>query len=357
LDFKQYLKQELEKIIFIEIKKDINLNVKGDPVLHKGDYPILAKDFVNIAQNDNETVQLGPIVDGMIYITACDENFKYNNAYIDFLRLVEDIKNYIILNVENSKKENIKRAVIYATCLNAIYPTPENGINRVYLLMDLFNKTKLKFIEDETVESLKKLSEKYADFGLAYFHLGEYYLDKDKDIAKFYLSKCTNNSKLSEEANKMLDRIRNIENYDNAVDLVKAGQGAEALKTLVPLCEDNPDNLDAKYYMAVAYRQADNYYKALMYLEDLLISGELPEIYTEIALNLACLNDFESAVVYFEKALDIKPRDIEIISNIGVCYLNLGDVHCAIEAFQKVLKIQPEDKIASMWLEKLTGEV
>jgi predicted TPR repeat methyltransferase len=32
-------------------------------------------------------------------------------------------------------------------------------------------------------------------------------------------------------------------------------------------------------------------------------------------------------------------------------------MHCAVDAFEKVLKIKPDDKIAEMWLERLTREV
>lgn len=353
MDYKTYLKQELEKIVFIEIKRDIELKISNNVILHKGDYPVFTKDLVNLTENAEGMIQLEPIIDGMVYTIACDESFKNNDLYINFLKSVKDIKSYMIMQVEQNKKSSIKKAIIYATALNDIYPSEEGGMNRIYLLMDLFNKNKLDFIEREIVDSLKNMIDLYKDAVLPNFHLGEYYLDKDRDLAKYHLQKCLMDRRTSESAAELIERISNIENYDNAVEMVKKGMGAEALRILMPLCEDNPNNLDARYYTAVALRQTENYYKALTYLEELLSIGELPEIFTEIALNLACLHEFESAISYFNKALDIKPMDVDNICNTGVCYLNLGEMQSAKDAFERVLKIKPDDKIAKMWLEKL----
>lgn len=354
MDFQSYLKTEIEKSVFIEISRDLTLNIKGNPVLKRGDYPILPEDIVTFAKEGIENLPTLAIIKAMLYIIACDPDFKYSKDYKNILSSIDGIEHYIIMEIEKNKETNTKKAVIFATALIRLNPKKEFQYNRILLIMKLYDKTNLEFLEDEIVASLEKLKEDFPKYTLADFHLGEYYLNKDIDKAKIYLRRCLEDPTTSEEASILLEKMKNVEEYDKAVDLVKEGQGLEALKILIPYIEDNPERLDAQYFAAVAYRQIGNHHKALMYLNELLtIGGERLEVYSEIALNLAALGDFEGALVYFKKALKIMPDDAGIICNIGVCHLNLGEIEEARRAFELSSRLNPKDEIPKMWLERL----
>lgn len=348
-----YMKKEIEKTVFIETNKDLAVNVKGNPVLKKGEYPILPQDIVSFAQRGLDEISGDAIINGMIYMIACDPAFKYNKGYIEFLKSIEGIDNYIIMNIEKNKEKDLKKAVIYATTLITLFPDKRFSMNRCYLLMELYEKTNLEYVKEEILKTLEAMLRDYPDFAEPNYYLGEYYLDKDMDKAKIYLRKCVNDPKLHDKASERLEKIYGIENYDNAVDMVKAGNGQEALKILIPYAENNPENLDAQYYTAVAYRQIGDPYRALDYLDNLLNYGETLEVYSEIGLNLAALNDFESALEYFKKALKIMPDDSGVICNIGVCYLGLGQKDEAKHAFELASRINPKDEIAKEWVKKM----
>lgn len=357
MDYKSYISNELEKLLFVEITKDITLNVKGSPVLKTGEYPMLYDSVVNLAQRGMEGISAPDLIDGMLHIIACDPNFKYNKDYIELLKSIEGIESYIIMSIEKNKEVNLKKAVIYATALNELFPRKDFGINRVSLLMKLYEKTNQEFLVEEILRSLNLLIAEYPSYALAHYYLGEYYLDKDMDKAKYHLRKCTDDPITSNDALERLEKIKNIENYDRAVELVREGEGYEALKTLIPYIEDNPNNLDAIFYTAVAYRQTENYHKAFLYLNELVnLGGERLEVYSEMGLNLAMLGDFEGAVEYFKKALKIMPNEAGVICNIAVCYLNLGNLEEAKKAFGLASRLNPKDEIAREWLEKLGGE-
>jgi tetratricopeptide (TPR) repeat protein len=353
MNYRNYMKKEIEKAIFVEINEDVQLNLKGNSILKKGEYPILPEDVINLAKSGMETIPVAQFIKGMIYMIACDPDFIYTKDYIDTLKSIEGIESYIIMEIEKYKKENLKKAVTYVTALCTLNPKKEYLYNRVRLLIEHYDKTNLDFLNEEIISSLEKLCETYPDFSLPHYHLGQYYLDKDLDLAKMHLRKCQNDSIIGEEAIRLLQRIKNVEEYDQAVELVQNGQGYEALKILIPICEDNPENLDAKYYAAVAFRQTENYHKALLYLKELLNIAERPEVYAEIGINLAALNDFESAIEYFKKALKIKPDDSGIICNIAVCQLNLGNIDEAKKNFELAARINPKDEIALSWIERL----
>ncbi len=353
MNYEIYLKREIEKTVFIETNRDLTVNIKGSPVLKKGEYPLLPQDIVGFAQKGLDGVPGDAIINGMIYIIACDPEFKYNKGYIEFLKSVEGIESYIIMNIEKYKDNDIKKAVIFATTLTTLKPDKIIAMNRCYLLMELYEKVGLDSVGAETVKSLESLSNEYPEFAEPNYYLGEYYLDKDIDKAKIYLRNCLNDPKIHDKASVFLERINAIENYDRAVDMVKDGNGKDALKILIPYVESNPQSLDGLYYTAVAYRLIGDPYKALDYLDQLLNFGERLEVYSEIGLNLAALNDFESALEYFKKALKIMPDDAGVICNIGVCHLSLGQSDEAKHAFELASRINPKDEIAKEWLKKI----
>ncbi|TDT46095.1 tetratricopeptide repeat protein [Fonticella tunisiensis] len=353
MDYKTYLKTEIQRLLFIETGRDITLNIKGNPVLKKGEYPVFPDSIIGLAVKEEDGIPVNSIVDAMIHLIACDPSFKYNDDYKGFLKTIPGIESFIIMNIERDKKEKTKRAVIYATTLTALNPNREYRMNRIYLLMELYEKTGLKCVEDEILKSLRDLAEDYPSYGTPNYYLGQYYLEKDMDSAKLYLRKALNDPITYNEASKLLERIKRTEEYDSAVELVKSGRGMEALKILIPYIEDNPQGLDAIYYAAVAYRQIGNYEKALLYLNELLQYGERPEVYSEIGINLAALGDFSQAIEHFRRALKITPDDSGIICNIAVCHLNLGEIEEAKRAFSLATRINPKDEIAKEWLEKL----
>lgn len=353
MNFDVYMKKEIEKSLFIEIKKDLPLNIKGNPILKKGDYPLLPDDVVNLAKKGLDSIPANSMINGIIYLVACDPNFRYIDNYMDFLKSIEGIENYLIMEIEKAKETNLKKAVIIATTLSRINAKKEFLYNRIILLIELYDKTNHEFIKDEILKSLENICSEYPNFEKAHFLLAQYYLDKDADIAKAHLRKCQTDPIIAVEAQTILDRITNVEEYDRAIELIKDGQGYDALKILLPICNDNPENLDAKFYAAIALRQTENYEKAIVYLNELSEFAERPDVYTEIGLNLAALNDFEASIIYFKKALKITPDDSGIICNIGVCHLHLGELEEAQKAFSLATRINPKDEIAFEWLERL----
>lgn len=361
MDYNAYLKREIEKALFVEIGRDIPMNLGGSEVLlKKGEYPILPDDMVKIAkENENGGeggIKLPVLINGMIYLLGCDRNFKYSSLYKDFLKNAKGIKSYIINKIEEKKDLDLEGALIHLNALCEIEPKKENLYNRVIHLMNMLEKTSLNLLEDEIVRSLEYLCSEYEDFPMPFYHLGEYYINKDMDKAKIYLRKCVEYDETKIDAMDLLERIKSVEDYDLAVEAVKEGRGGEVLKNLILITEDQPTNLDAKYYLAVALRQSNHNEKALMVLKELSEEMERQEVYAEIALNLAALSEWDAAIDYFKQALKIKPDEIGIVCNIGVCYLNIGNIEEAEKTFALANRIDPNDEISASWLAKIRNQ-
>lgn len=232
-------------------------------------------------------------------------------------------------------------------------PSKVNLYNRALLLMNLYESDNMLFFEDEIVESLKKITKLYPDFKTPYYHLGKYYLDKDRDLSKFYLKECLSDSDISEEAQKLIDKIDCIDSYDEAVGLVKNGMGAEAINTLIHYIDYDPENPNAKYYLAMALRQCGYYGKALYYLKDVAEYGPSSDVFCEMGLNYACLHDYDCALDNFIKAHNLKNNDCDILCNIGVCYFNNGDVLNAQKYFNMAHDIDPKDDVTNKWITRI----
>jgi Flp pilus assembly protein TadD len=353
MDYDGFLKLEIEKTIYIEFKKDMSFNSDMVFVLPEGFYPILPKDMVSIAKEGSGSIPLQVIIDGMLYMIACDRQFKYNESYIECLKKVENIKNYIIMKIEKSRSNFHKTAIIYATALSELYPSRTNDLNRIYELVEYSKINPSEFIDEEIKYSLEKAIKDYPDYTPTCLYLAEYYINSDRDRAKMLLNKAITNPESSVRASELLERIRLVEDYDKAVEKVKQGRGSEALETLKGVLENNKDNPDVRYYTSVALRQCGDYEGALEMLEELVKNCALPEVLSEAGLNYAFIGDFNEALKSFQQALEMKPKDPEILCNIGVCRLNLGQLDEAKGAINKAHALNPKDEIINTWLEQI----
>ncbi len=114
---------------------------------------------------------------------------------------------------------------------------------------------------------------------------------------------------------------------------------------LLSLVEEFEDNPLMYYYLAIAYRKLENYEKAIYYLtESIQRESGILEVIVELGVNYACLEDFEEAIKYFKKAFEVS-REVEICTNIIMCYINLNKLEDAKLHLEIAKNLKPEDEI------------
>ena len=74
-----------------------------------------------------------------------------------------------------------------------------------------------------------------------------------------------------------------------------------------------------------------------------LESGSL-EVVNELGMNYASLGDYEEALKYFRKAFEAS-KEVDICTNIVMCYINLGDKEQAKLNLDIAKKLAPDDEI------------
>ena len=63
-----------------------------------------------------------------------------------------------------------------------------------------------------------------------------------------------------------------------------------------------------------------------------------------MGINYACIGDYETAISYFKKAFEVT-KEVEICTNIVMCYLNLNNIEEAKVHLELAKKLNKEDEI------------
>ena len=149
---------------------------------------------------------------------------------------------------------------------------------------------------------------------------------------------------VTDDIKTIIKDIDNVTAFEKAVEMLDE-KPEKSIGMLLGLLDHFKKNPLLYYYIAVGYRKLENYEKAIYYLnESLEIESGILEVVNELGINYACLGDYEEAIKYFKKAFEAS-KDIEICTNIVMCYLNMGDEENAKLHLDIAKKMNPEDEI------------
>lgn len=133
------------------------------------------------------------------------------------------------------------------------------------------------------------------------------------------------------------------EEIEIASQLFTAGNFAETLSYAKILVQKYPNSGDALNILGVAYRYVGEWDLSIEILKKALkILPTDPEI--NYNLGVAYQQDkfeFEQAIVYFLKAIQLNPKQINAYNNLGNIYLDLKEYDEAKKIYQKILNLQP----------------
>ncbi len=105
------------------------------------------------------------------------------------------------------------------------------------------------------------------------------------------------------------------------------------------------NTVEIYYYIAIAYRVLENNEKAIYYLNEAqAINSDDVAVVNELGINFACIGDYQNAIRYFRAAFEVT-KEVDICTNLIMCYLNLGDIEQAKIHLELAEKINPEDEI------------
>jgi tetratricopeptide (TPR) repeat protein len=343
MDMKSYFSDKLDKFVFLQINgEEAYLPVKSgsiiDDIKEKGDL---------------EKIPFSYFLYGMFFMLGADNTFTYRDDYIRIIKKTEGSTRYIKGKIaEEIKQGNYEDGYILLKGLSQIEQNKDVFDKLIMVLEEL--KIKNPAFAEEEMAMLEKAKE-IPGYEKPYFYEALLKRDiKDYRGAMEAISKYIEISGTSDkEVIDFKEDLSKSADYEKGKELIY-DDPKEALKLLIPLIDQFPEDATLLYYIGVCYRILENYEKSIYYLNQALeLDNDLVQVVNELGINYAKLGDFDTAVKYLRKAFEAT-KSAEICTNLVTCYLEMGKLEDAKAHLALAEKLDPEDEIVQE-LKKMIG--
>ena len=134
----------------------------------------------------------------------------------------------------------------------------------------------------------------------------------------------------------------NSNNLDknNILNLYKEKNYNSFIKSGLKLLKKNPKNYQLTYLIGLSYVNLQKYAEAEKYFDKLLYVQKKPEIFFIQANIHKQLKKYDSAISYFEKAIQLNPNFSEAYNNLGNTKKRVGKIDEAIFCFEKAIQLK-----------------
>lgn len=365
-----YFKKYTDKISFIELRDNKELNIEGYKISEDTPLPVLTDDLVEEIKQGNleEEIKMSNIIDGIIFILGIDSEFKYSDEYESILSSYdEDIDEYIFYKgIRNIEDENYDFGAICFKALKRVNPENINGIFNYALALETIAKsfftaeddeTGLAFINQSTVEleSILDIDESYP---LAYYKLGYHY----KFYQQYLKARLTWNKYIALDKDEVrLQEIRNeLESIESDVILetgltyLAMPNFDRALEEFLKLLPKLEKWWELNYLLGLSYKGLTEYDTAIKYFNLALEeNNKVPEVYNELGISYILIGDVDDAINTFTDGIEEIQDDYKLFFNRGLTYLQLEHIDQAYEDITKAAELNPEDENVALQKQRL----
>ncbi len=365
-----HLKKKLEEVSFLQLKADADINVKGYSMPDEGlNVPFLTDELAENIKNkrENEVLTLGGIMRGMIYTIGIDSEFIYKAEYIKFLRAVEpNLEEYILFQGSRYiEEEKLLEGIIYFKALIALNPDNENAILHYsinllrYAAESLEEKAKLnKLFRQEAKDRLEQLFQMGYDIPLVNYHLG-FLAREDKEYrkAELHWNKALDSNQEEDFKEHVAYLLRGIEDlvlYETGYEAILAGNPQYGLPLLEELEGRYEEWWNLLFFIGLGNRQLGQFEKAIGYFDKVLeLEADQVDAMVEMAVCLSGMGDYQDAIDGFLRALSVGGENHEVLSNLAIAYMEMGDYINAKECLDRSLELEPNDEITQLCQKRL----
>jgi tetratricopeptide (TPR) repeat protein len=356
----EYFLNMTDRISFVELKENAELNIKGYTVEKGLPLPIVTNTLVEEIKKGSlgDQLNVSHIVEGMIYILGIDMNFKYNSQYKDILYRfnpkIEDFMLYTGLKLDEEGKHD-DSAIVFRALVN-INGKNINGLFNYAIQLERIAKKLIEsnreekgndFLKESTdiLESILDLEPKYA---LAYYKLGYHYKNygqflKARLMWEKYLNLDDDKVRL-QEIREEISLINDDAEYEEGLNYISRGNYNKALDKLYPLLQRHNDNWNLFYMAGLAYKGTRDYEMAVEnFAEAINLGGEHPDLYNELAICLFGIGNINEAIDILSKGIELYKDNYRLVFNRGLIYMQLGLYDIALQDVEKAYNLNPED--------------
>ncbi|MBI9013598.1 MAG: tetratricopeptide repeat protein [Clostridiales bacterium] len=357
-------RSKLDEVVFIELKPDAKAKINQmtlDPAIP---LPVMFKDVMDKVQGVSASdITAANMIKGMAFILSVDEEFPHKTYYHDVMLSIDDkIGMYLLKHAfELANEGNKVNALIYfkASLMfidNEIDVLTNYGRCCVELAYDK-EETEMIFIE-EAKEVFESMIQKYPEQPYAYYHLGFIYSNEDQyKLAEAAWVKAIKLNIGENEKHDIVTRLHDLHakiKFEEGHTLIIDGRQDEGLEILLALEPEYVDWWNLMFFIGLGYRMNNDFDNALKYYSKVmeLNTGHV-QTYNEIGLCYMTMGRFEEAVKAFKEALKMDRENSEILCNLGIVYIQLNELDEAENALMRSFKADTEDEITASWIKKL----
>ena len=176
---------------------------------------------------------------------------------------------------------------------------------------------------------------------------GENYFKKMADLRKNKYEKAINdgnNFVTQFDTLRVLREKNPSEDSAKALDTKKKSALDQAQQCFQQAILANPKDPKTYQAMAMLYRDDKDYPKAIeTYRQAMRAGGETSELVGSMAECFILIPQWDSSITWYEKELNINPKDTTALINLSVAYNNIGDFDKWHEYVEKVIALEPGD--------------
>ena len=151
--------------------------------------------------------------------------------------------------------------------------------------------------------------------------------------------------KVDINSNSSTDRIK--EYLNNGKNAYFAGKDQEAIQELTQCVNDDPDNMEAHYYLGLIYTRLLDFNRAIIHFNEIVMSKyeflHLNQVHTILAYIYSVQNDFATAKEYLYKSLGQNESDIKSLSIMGYIAYQEKEYDTAIDYYTKIIGLDGEN--------------
>lgn len=364
-----YIHKRTEDLTFVQLSSKA-IQIKSYQMPKEGIYvPLLTTDLAqNIkTKEEDRIITANEILRGIVYLLGVDSDFKYKDEYIKLLYAINpNVEKYV--QFEAIKLDDDGKTIESIVFLKSLLLLDDRNTQYLYnygLTVHKYAnqnlKEKLKIQEvflKEATQCFETILDIDVNFALAYYSLGLLYIHyKQFNKSKLYLEKCIEldpDTNLKEEIEQILLEIEDSAKYEKGYEAVLGGRLQEGLLLLLELEDKYPKWWNLLFFIALAYRQLQNYEEAITYFNRVLELDENQlDTLAELGLCYGSLGDYSRARDYFDRALQIAGDDSELLSNMAMVLMEMGNLEEAKEYLDRSLALNSEDEITKVCYERL----
>ncbi len=360
------LKEKLDEIVFIELKKDITIPGKKTVLRKNVPMPIPVKKLSDrVSKGDYENLSVKEMMEGMVLLVAADPDFEHNPYYKGLMKGIDENMDRVITGsaIDYAENNRLEDAFVFFQTASLLNPSNlDAAYNKAKVCEALSREAQdgelSKAWEKEAFSLLEKLTVDFDDFQMPYYHLGFHYsnsgLYKKAQLAWQHFIENSDDENKIMEVQEMLIKISDRIIFDEGYNQVLAGAFETGLEKLLSIEENNSSWWNLLFFIALAYRNLGKLDEAVEYFEKVIrIKPDQAESLNELGLCHSALGNLSEAARYFKKALNMDRDNPEILCNNAMAQIEMGNIELAETYLNRSSELDPNDPVTLACMNEL----